>query len=149
MIKFRDNIFISNYQDALDGEKLKAEDITAVVNVAFEIPDPTYDPLMFKYAKVGLMDNNQNTPFMKHLAINIVGLLLSNGEKVLVHCSAGQSRSVYVAVMVVSLLEGKDWLDVLAELQQIYPEAMKGPLFETEKTKLSEYLAELEQENRI
>ncbi len=147
MIKFRDNLFISDYQGATQEDKLMENGITVVLNVAFEVNNPIYNPERISSFKVGLTDTNQNPPFMTNAAISLLGLLLSGKEKVLVHCAAGASRSVFVAVSVVSIMEDRDWHDVLRELQDIYPIAIQSPLFEGTMNPLSQYLSKLERDS--
>lgn len=132
MVKFRDNIFIGGYQDVTDARQLKAAGITAVLNVAYEIDDPVVPPQMIRQIKIGMTDNNENQQYMKDLAVNTMEEMLHQKEVVLVHCAAGLSRSVYIAIMVVARLEKKDTNDVYLELQKIHPFALLGPLFHGE-----------------
>lgn len=146
MVRFRDNIYIGGYRDVYTGpitgdrtadehgaaRELLAQGITAILNVGYEIDDPPMPPQVIRYIKVGLTDSADNQDYMKKLAVDSMIEMLNKGEKVLVHCAAGLSRSVYVAVMAVAHIEQKDWHDVFAELQKEHPFALIGPLFHGE-----------------
>lgn len=132
MIKFRPNIFIGGYSD-VEGKAaqdvLNAEGITAILNVAYEIQDPPIYPSVVRQIKIGMSDNNENKEYMKDLAVSVMEKLMDEGEIILVHCAAGLSRSVFVAVMAVANKEGKEPHDVFDELQMQHAWAMYGPLF--------------------
>ncbi len=149
MIKFRENIWIGDYKSVFDEDSLVRAGISAILNVSATINDPSCSPTAYRQVKVSLSDDSKNKDFMKEIAILSLMTMVSNGEKVLVHCSAGLSRSVFVAVMAVSISEDKDWHDILAELQKAAPTIMPGPLFEGTPSKLSEYFAKLEKENDL
>lgn len=145
MIKFRNNVYVGGYKDipTLNSEdgldrtarehspaaKLNSAGINTILNVAYELDDPPMYPVMMRYVKIGLMDNNDNPEYMKDLAVKTLEIMLDKGETVLVHCAAGLSRSVYVAVMAVANREKKEPHDVFDELQMNHAWAMYGPLF--------------------
>lgn len=130
MVKFRDNLYVGNYRDSHDDKLLLDGGITAVLNVAYEIDDPVYPPFQIRYAKVGLMDNHMNYPYIKELAVETLIAMLQDGETVLVHCAAGLSRSVYTACQAIAHLEERDITGVYDELKKLHPFAMYGPLFQ-------------------
>ena len=168
MVRFRDNVYIGGYQDVegtgLSGDRtarehgaareLLATGITAILNVGYEIDDPPMPPPMIRYIKIGLTDSSGNNDYMKRLAVDAMEEMLHQGEKVLVHCAAGLSRSVYVAVMAVARMENKDWREVFDELQQVHPFALIGPLFHGEDKyyrfyKEQEEQAEVESRDKV
>jgi protein-tyrosine phosphatase len=143
MIKLADNLYVGGYYDARDERELRAQGISAVLNVGFELNDPIFDQKIIRQAKVGLMDGAENTPFMKDLAVNVAFSLMKAGEILLVHCNAGWSRSVFVCTMVLAEQTGKDYHDVYAEIQKKHPFALYGPLFHGQ----NKYYRALEEES--
>lgn len=129
--KLRDNLYIGNWESgrATDRE-YRAMGVTAVLNVAFELSDAENTPDIVKMIKVGLMDNKDNPPEMKQLAVDVAKRLLENGDTVIIHCNAGMSRSMYTCVMAISEIEGVDHHEIWNEFKQKHPFAMWGPLFE-------------------
>jgi protein-tyrosine phosphatase len=129
MTKLRDNLYVSNWQAPREPDYLRQEGITAILNVAFEINDPEYGPGDFKTVKIGITDNDSNDAYIKKMAVDCAKRLLDAGETLLIHCNAGQSRSVYVCTMALAELEGKDHHDIWNEIKKVHPFAMYGPLF--------------------
>jgi protein-tyrosine phosphatase len=129
VVQFRANIFIGGYNDVKHPYALLNDGITAVLNVAYEINDDTLPPTEIRNVKVALMDNVENSPYMKRLAVDAMKTMIMEKEKILVHCAAGLSRSVFTAVAAVAELENKDTHDVFDELRKVHPFAMYGPLF--------------------
>lgn len=132
MIKFRDNVYVGGMAD-VEGKAaadiINAEGITAILNVSYEMQDPPMYPSAIRQVKIGMSDNNENKQYMKDLAVYVMEKMMDEGEKVLVHCAAGLSRSVFVAVMAVANRENKEPHDVFDELQMEHAWAMYGPLF--------------------
>ena len=135
MIKLRDNLFVSNWQAPREPDYLKENGITAILNVAYEINDPEYGPGEIKMIKIALTDNDSNEKYMKRLAVDAAKRVMEGGGRLLVHCNAGQSRSVYVCTMAIAELEGKNHHDVWNEIKKLHPFAMFGPLFYGENAK--------------
>lgn len=96
MISFiQDCLAIGNESDATDESLLIDSGITAVLNVAAEIMPPHYQSDIIS-AKVGLIDGPGNYPSLYTVAIQILDVLLTEEEMVLVHCVAGISRSPFI-----------------------------------------------------
>lgn len=142
MIKFRDNLYIGNLRDLADD--LQGYGITAVVTVAYEIDIQPIFPEVIRYVKISLSDDNKNKTYMKHLAINTVIDMREEGEIVLVHCSAGLSRSPYVATMAVSWMEDREPSEVWDELFKLHPFILKGGLWEGQESRIAQQLAKEE-----
>lgn len=129
MNKIRDNIWISGFDKAQDLGWLKEQGITAILNVATDVDDPDYFGKEISVVKIALGDCDYNKPYMKDLAVTTLKLMLMNNEKVLVHCAAGVSRSVWVVCKTLGDLENKNPREILEEVQQKRPIALYGPLF--------------------
>ena len=136
MTKIRENLYLGSWNSAKP-EELKKNGITAVLDVAFDTQiayfeyhhEPlVYHPDEFRRVSINLGDYQDNKPYMKDLAIQTLKAMLYNGEKVLVHCVAGASRSVYVVVRLLSELEGRSYHDVFEEIQKLRPIGLLGPM---------------------
>ena len=130
MVKIRDNIWLVNERDGRNIRLIKKNGITAVLNVAFDVPGQVFDPREIDFVKIGLGDYNKNKEYLKRLAVDTLKNMLYNGEKVLVHCAVGASRSVWVICQAISELERKHINDVLEEVQKSSIRAIRGPLFD-------------------
>ena len=58
---------------------------------------------------------------MIDLAALTLAEMLTRGEKVLVHCAAGQSRSPLIAAKALSIIEKKDIKEIYEELFKLLP----------------------------
>ncbi len=129
MNKLRDNLYIGNARDGSFLLGLRDNKITAILNVAYEVNDPIYDPKEIRSVKIGLLDSGKNKPYIKDLAIAMLISLLKEGEIVLVHCGAGLSRSVFVTCFALQTLEKIEAYDIFQEIRNIKPFAQKGELW--------------------
>lgn len=129
MNKLRKNLYVGNFRDATLIPQLRKSNITTVLNVAYELDDPVYHPQEIRYVKIGLLDSTENKMSMKKLAVNSLITLLEAGETVLIHCAAGLSRAPFVASQALSKMENKDPEDILQEIRNSRPFAMKGGLW--------------------
>ena len=131
MDKVAPGLWVGNQHSAGDTQQLRANSITAVLNVAWDLDiryrledytgnvDDDDEPLnQIQYEKVGLVDGPGNPPQAMAAAILAlhtymqprVGLKSDDAAKypqpvqnVLVHCHSGQSRSVTVAALYLTL----------------------------------------------
>ena len=100
------HLFVGNSHSARTSSIISENDITAIVNVAKDLDDP-WLPEVQLY-KFGIVDgaSHENHSVTYALAARTVLTLLDRGETVLLHCHEGISRSVAVAVLVVSKFNG-------------------------------------------
>lgn len=141
--KLRDNLYVSGMKEASDPQIIHDLGITAILNVAYEVDLPVWPPQKVRQVKVGMADNNENPESLKELAVDTAEKLLNSGEKLLINCAAGWSRSIYTCVMVLSRQDGEDWHNVYEEVQKLHPFALIGPLF----TNQNQYYRLLEKES--
>lgn len=122
-----EGIYIGNQHAAANPALLASLNITAVLNVAWDLdirydesqyvdtqPDPSNERLIFQYAKVGLVDGDGNSQAVMAAALYTLQQFLSPRVKlspdeaakypepvqnVLVHCHSGTSRSVTVGAL--------------------------------------------------
>ena len=120
MDKIRENLYLGDSSDASWPELLKKEKITAILNVAFEINDKITDPNI-KVIKIGLADDAIKQNHMIILAVNALNELMIRGEKVLVHCAVGMSRSPFIVANYIAMHETKSLESIYEEMKKIRP----------------------------
>ena len=89
------NLFLGDSADAQDVLKLKDLNIRAILNCAFDL-NVNYPSNHFISIKVGMSDGPGNIPLLYYLAQDYLRILLSQNEKVLVHCHEGRSRGASI-----------------------------------------------------
>lgn len=107
-----DKILIGDY---LDGKQIP-NSVDAVLNVALEL-DITTVGNEHRH-KVGLIDGPGNDDFTLMAAVIQLHSLNKKYRRVLLHCMAGQSRSVMVAAVYVSIIGGFDFDTTLHEIMK-------------------------------
>ena len=88
--------------DASDARKANGNfDATLNVAIDLDIEDKVDEVIIqtIKRHKVGLIDGKGNPPLRMVAALLLLHTIVKSGIKVLVHCHAGQSRSVMVCAM--------------------------------------------------
>lgn len=90
-----ENLFLGS-QDCCDNGVLDLYDITNVLSVGVEAPIK-YPNITYKFVEIlDLPDTNLNQ-YLEN-CISFIQTILDKGEKVLVHCNAGVSRSASVVI---------------------------------------------------
>ncbi|MCT9098257.1 dual specificity protein phosphatase [Haloarchaeobius sp. HME9146] len=107
MDEVSDDLFVSGIEAASDRAQLQANDITAVVSVTHESPDGDI-PSGLDHRHLPMMDGPRNDREAFEQAVTEAIELLQAGERVLVHCSWGSSRSAAVAATAMALHRGRD-----------------------------------------
>ena len=89
--------------DAEDARRAIVSDFDSTLNVALDldIEDKVDDVVVRRLVrhKVGLIDGPGNPPLRMVAALVLLHTIVKSGIKVLVHCHAGQSRSVMICAM--------------------------------------------------
>lgn len=101
MNKVYENLYIGSSSDAQNEHQLRHEGISTIVNVAKDLQRPWYDGI--DSYKVGLLDGPGNNFGSYHRAVYIVDDSLRNGERILIHCHEGRSRSAFVGITAIAL----------------------------------------------
>ena len=98
MSKVLPNLYIGNYDDATNHMLLHANDITHILNCAYEI-DSNHHKECFKNKKIHL-DDASGQRLMPHIAeaYNFVDKAIEGGGIIIIHCAMGISRSVSTAI---------------------------------------------------
>ncbi|WP_251330013.1 dual specificity protein phosphatase family protein [Haloplanus pelagicus] len=120
-----DRLYVGDRTAARNIEDLTEAGITAVLRLTHGTPPPYPDSLTV--IERPLVDGPQNDLSNFRVATDRLTALLDADETVLVHCSAGSSRSVAVAGAVLARREGVDVETALTRLQSVHPEADPHP----------------------
>jgi len=99
-------LFVGTTVDAGDGPLLRSHGVTAIVSLTHGDPEGGY-PDGTTVVDVPVVDGPQSDPAAFERAVTAVSSRLDGGG-VLVHCSAGASRSPAVAATALALHEGID-----------------------------------------
>lgn len=97
MSRITPTIFLGGYQHAMDRDWLKRNQITHILNCTVE--HPNYFTSLFKYLKLGLMDNLEQDLYRSlESAYRFILEGSTGGNKIYIHCHAGISRSVSMLI---------------------------------------------------
>jgi len=108
------NLFVGTRSDAADSQRLDSHEITTVVSLTHETPDLSEQGLNIH--SIPLIDGPQNNRDQFTKAVQATVTALADGERVLVHCAAGASRSPTVAATALALTEE---IDLQNAIQQV------------------------------
>jgi protein-tyrosine phosphatase len=92
-----DNVLVASQDVAYDKQSLIKHGVTHILNVAAALPNAYQSD--YQYLNVEMYDE-EDEELMKHYPIceKFIDDSLTQGGKVLIHCRAGKSRSVSIAV---------------------------------------------------
>ena len=95
-----DNIYVGNYKFALDADLLIKEGITHILNCGNGLKNFYENDHIFKYLYIPLYDS-ESQKLEKYLekSNNFIKEGSENGNKILIHCGAGMSRSITLCLM--------------------------------------------------
>jgi protein-tyrosine phosphatase len=133
MDKVMDNLYIGSASDALHRkDQLKANGVTAILNVARDLTNTTTTHKEFKLYHVGLMDGSGNDQGLYIAAVQVLESLLRAGETVLIHCHEGASRSAVITALYLHCNRDFQSLESAEEyLKSVRPRvSIKKPLLE-------------------
>ena len=112
------NIAIGNFVDARNLNSTDVDAVLCLKDTCCVESDPNHCVMC-----VPLIDGPGNDPRLLEDAIDFIDAIVSDGERVLVHCHAGRSRSVCIVaryLMWKSGLSGKAALEVIKSKREIY-----------------------------
>ena len=110
-----DSLLVGDAEDASDHDGIRAAGVTVVLSLTHD--SPATPARGYRVVDRPLVDGPQNDPERFAAAVDTLRSLLDDGERVLVHCSAGASRSVAVAAAAHALGEGLDADEALATVR--------------------------------
>lgn len=96
MWQISQNLFLGDRDDARDLQRLRSRGITHIVNCAEEIP--CHYPGDFEYLYLRLADPDARFGGLIPSFCDFIDRAVGGGGRVLVHCSAGVSRSAAVVL---------------------------------------------------
>ena len=95
-----DNIYVGNYRFALNSSLMIKEGITHILNCGNGLKNFYENDNIFKYLYIPLYDS-ESQKLEKYLekSNNFIKEGSENGNKILIHCGAGMSRSITLCLM--------------------------------------------------
>jgi len=119
------NLWLGDYSHATDIERLKELGITTVMNVGYSLnPDKKqYIDAKIRYFKVGLKDEPNNSPQLIRFAVKALKSFITHGEKTLIHCASGLSRSPFVVALYIKETHECTLDEAYDILKGVYPQA--------------------------
>jgi protein-tyrosine phosphatase len=112
-----ESLFVGDSEDAGDTARYRAHGIEHVVGLTHTPPDGGY-PDGVTVTRVPLYDGPRNDFENFATAVTATLSALDDGERVLVHCSAGTSRSVSVAATVLARRRATSYEAALQTVQR-------------------------------
>ena len=100
--------------DATDDSLLETHGVTTIVSLTHETPNPAAQDLTVR--SIPLIDGPQNSREQFTKAVEETVAALAADESVLVHCSAGASRSPTVAATALALAQNMDLADAVQQV---------------------------------
>jgi len=119
------NLWIGDCSHATDIKLLKELGITMVLNVGYSLnPDRNkYINAGIRYFKVGLKDEPTNSKQLIRLAVKALKSFIIHGEKTIIHCAAGLSRSPFIVALYIMETHDCDLNEAYKILKEVYPAA--------------------------
>lgn len=123
MTKLRDQLYLGSEADTRQTNMMMSAGITAILNVADDVPNTTNVCKSQIALHVPLKDNTKENPLwlIEH-ALTSLKLLLDEGKRVLVHCRCGINRSPTICALYLSRMEGRTFDECWAEILNLRPE---------------------------
>ena len=95
-----DNIYVGNYKFALDANSMIKEGITHILNCGNGLKNFYEKDNIFKYLYLPIYDSeSQKLEKFLEKSNNFIKEGSENGNKILIHCGSGMSRSVTLCLM--------------------------------------------------
>ncbi|WP_338739398.1 dual specificity protein phosphatase [Haloplanus salilacus] len=116
------NLFVGTAADATDESTLRAHEIEVIVSLTATNHAGNV-PAELTLVEVPMMDGPQNSQDAFETAVDAVVSQLAAGEKTLLHCSAGASRSPAVAAAALALHRDSELEAAFQQILTRRPEA--------------------------
>ena len=109
-----DDLFVGTAEDATDDSLLETHGVTTIVSHTHETPNPAVQDITVR--SIPLIDRPQHSREQFTKAVEETVAALAADGSVLVHCSAGASRSPTVAATALALARDMDLEDALQQV---------------------------------
>lgn len=140
--KLTENLYIGDIQDVREGSTKMFDHVVTVCqdNVEANI---SCDYSYFNLADGDDQQGHNPGEFSQELVSNAVEEVVTsirNGNTVLVHCHAGQSRSAAVCIATIAILEGIPWNDAYNRVKRKRSINPHGKVSEAAKNAVNEFV---------
>ena len=124
------NVYIGNYKFALDAELLIKEGITYILNCGNGLKNFYESENLFKYLYIPLYDSEaQKLDKYLDTTNKFIKEGSENGNKILIHCGAGMSRSATICLMYMIIEKKFKFSDAYTLMKQKRKCVMPNPNF--------------------
>ena len=124
------NVYIGNYKFALDAELLIKEGITYILNCGNGLKNFYENENLFKYLYIPLYDSEaQKLDKYLDTTNKFIKEGSENGNKILIHCGAGMSRSASICLMYMIIEKKYKFSDAYTLMKQKRKCVMPNPNF--------------------
>eukprot|EP01114_Cavostelium_apophysatum_P010868 TRINITY_DN2500_c0_g1_i1.p1 TRINITY_DN2500_c0_g1~~TRINITY_DN2500_c0_g1_i1.p1 ORF type:complete len:1342 (-),score=368.34 TRINITY_DN2500_c0_g1_i1:71-4096(-) len=98
-------LFLGSGRDAHTLSELQKHSISRILNVASDIPSSTFENIVYREHLMRDEEDQLLDPHLQEAAV-FIQEAKTKGERILVHCAAGKSRSVAVTIFFLMKFEG-------------------------------------------
>lgn len=95
--KVEDHLYISSVNTAHNMDFMSSNQIIAIVNITTDCPNKFINSIIYHNIRI---EDDHHIDIIFHLkpAVTFINKYISTGQNVLVHCSAGKSRSASICI---------------------------------------------------
>ncbi|MDY6778118.1 MAG: dual specificity protein phosphatase [Candidatus Nanohaloarchaea archaeon] len=124
MDQVADHVYVGDYRDAQQEQRLKEAGISTVINLS-KRPSPELDGI--ETIHLPLDDSWKNEQEAFNRAFETVLDNISEEKNVLIHCNMGVSRSVSVTAAAIAARDGMSLREALHQIEEQHPRANPHP----------------------
>jgi protein-tyrosine phosphatase len=114
-------LFLGSGQDASNLEKLRAHQVTHILNVADDVPCFHESLFTYQCLNVGDFGTDKGISRVFPEAISFARQVQANGGVLLVHCANGSNRSAAVTIAIVMETEKESLLEAFKRVKLAHP----------------------------
>lgn len=115
-------LYIGSRRDACDKNVLASCGVTCIVNATDDCPCQFQEDDSFSYLRIPVKDTwNQNLPSHFNKAFEFINQAKVRGEKVMIHCTAGISRSATITIAYIMNEQRKNLNDAISFVRSKRP----------------------------
>jgi protein-tyrosine phosphatase len=143
MDKITENIYIGDSGDAVNEHLIRENGVTAILNVAHDLNPAQIRGLDKDYysgilsMKCGLQDGTYSLNHdLADIAITMLVKAIEKGHTVMVHCHAGQNRSLFITAHALARINNTKFDDECEFVISKRPQAFRKPWMDEVNAKL-------------